>query len=315
MSLKNILFITVYLLTSLIIQGQSKTFDTLTAAHVNIEGTKISVIPPIGFTKGVNFSGLQQTQSGASIMVLDIPGPFNETSKAITKEGFLSQGIEIKEIENLTISNLPAIFATGIQVANGSTYIKYVLCFGTDKETIMINGAVPNSLKEIATEVKASILSSVYEPNKKINPFDNIDYTIDLTDSKLQFAKSISNSLIFTTDGAIPTKSANKTSLIIAKSFSNKKIEDKKSFCLNRIKQLPIELVATESVSELTIDGISGFQIIALSTDKKTKEKQKVCQVILFSDDLYYILYGSTNNDFEANLKEIKKVILTFKRK
>jgi hypothetical protein len=287
----------------------------LTTEHQNIIGTKISLIPPKGFVKADNFLGLQQTQSGSTIMVLDIPGPFSETSKALTKEGFLSQGVEVKSIENLTLNNLPAIFVTGEQNAYGNIYTKYVLCFGTDKETIMINGASPNNLNEISNEVKVSILSSFYEENKKINPFDVVDYEIDILKSKLIFAKSISNSLTWTTDGLLPTKSADKTSLTIAKSFSKTAIEDRKLFTLNRLKQLPIEIINTESTKEISVDGISGYEIISTSKNKKTSEQEKTYFVMLFSDSLYYIFYGSTNQNFEDNIDELKKVVKTFKRK
>lgn len=313
--MKQILLFTFSLLTFYTTFGQTKKTNTLTAEHINIEGTKISLIPPDGFIKATNFLGLQQNQSGSTIMVLDIPGPFSETSKGLTKEGFLSQGVEVTEIENLTLNNLPAILVTGEQNAYGNIYTKYVLCFGTETETIMINCAIPNNLNEIANAVKNSILSSFYEVDKKINPFEIVDYSIDLTKSKLQFAKSASNSLIFTTDGIIPTKSTDKTSLIIAKSFSKTDIEDRKLFCLNRLKQLPVEITKIETTTEISIDGILGYEIIASAKDKKTSANEKVCQVILFSDNLYYILFGSTNIDYENNISEIKNVIKTFKRK
>lgn len=313
--MKKIIFLIFSLLTFSTLFGQTVRNNDLTAKHINITGTKISIIPPDGFIKATNFLGLQQTQSGSTIMVLDIPGPFSETSKGMTKEGFLSQGVEVKTIENLTLNNLPAILVTGEQNAYGNVYTKFVLCFGTEKETILINGAIPSNLKEIANSVKFSILTSYYEADKKINPFDVVDYSIDFSKSKLKFAKSASNSLIFTTDGIIPTKSTDKTSLIIAKSFSKTSFEDRKLFCINRLKQLPVEIIKTDSILETSIDGISGFEIVATGKDKKTSSEVKICQVILFSDNLYYIFYGSTNQDYDNNITEIKKVIETFKRK
>lgn len=295
--------------------GQTTINNILTTEHQNLIGTKISLIPPKGFVKADNFLGLQQTQSGSTIIVLDIPGPFSETSKAMTKEGFLSQGIEVKTIENLTLNNLPAIFATGEQNAYGNIYTKFVLCFGTDQETIMINGACPNNLKEIAKEVKTAILTSFYEKDKKINPFEVLDYEIDISKSKLMFAKSISNTMTFNIDGFSPTKSEDKTSLMIAKSFSKTNIEDRKLFALNRLKQLPIEIIKTETTEEISIDGISGYEILLTANDKKTNEPEKIYFVMLFSDSLYYIFYGSTNQNFDDNINELKKVVKTFKRK
>jgi hypothetical protein len=306
-------FITI--LTFSTVFGQTTTNNVLTSDHQNIIGTKISLIPPKGFLKATNFLGLQQTQSGSTIMILDIPGPFSEVSKGLTKAGFLSQGVQVKDIENLNINNLPAILVTGEQNAYGNIYTKYVLCFGTDKETIMINGASPNNLTEIAKEIKTSILTSFYEADKKINPFDVVDYDIDVSKSKLIFANSMSNALTFTTDGLSPTKSIDKTSLTIAKSFSKTTIEDKKLFVLNRLKQLPVEIIKTETTEEISIDGISGYELISTSKDKKTGEPEKVCFVILFSDNMYYLFYGSTNQDFDNNIDRLKNAIKTFRRK
>lgn len=313
--MKQTFFIAICLLTFSTAFGQTITNNVLTAEHQNIIGTKISLIPPKGFVKADNFLGLQQTQSGSTIIVLDIPGPFSEISKAMTKEGFLSQGIKVKTIENLTLNNLPAIFATGEQNAYGNIYTKYVLCFGTDQETIMINGASPNNLEEIAKEVKSSILTCFYENDKKINPFEVLDYEIDISKSKLVFAKSMSNTMTFNIDGLLPTKSADKTSLMIAKSFSKTAIKYRKLFTLNRLKQLPIEIIKTESTKEITIDGVSGYEVIFTSKDKKTSQQEKVYFVMLFSDSLYYIFYGSTNQNFDDNIDELKQVVKTFRRK
>jgi hypothetical protein len=164
--MKQVFIFVFSLLTYATLFGQATFNNELTSEHKNIVGTKISLIPPNGFIKALNFLGLQQTQSGSTIMILDIPGPFAETSKGMTKEGFLSQGIEVKNIEKMTLNSLPAILITGEQNAYGNIYTKFVLCFGTEKETILINGAVPNNLKEIANSVKTSILTSYYDAKK-----------------------------------------------------------------------------------------------------------------------------------------------------
>ena len=313
--MKLLFSIVVYFFTSLNLSGQPATNNVLTPDHQNINGTKISLIAPKGFEKAANFLGFQQTQSGATIMVLDIPGPFAETSKAITKEDFLSQGVEVKTIEKLELNGLPAFFVTGEQNAHGNIYTKFVLVFGTANETILINGASPNNLQEIAKEIKTAMLTCFYDADKKINPFDALDYELDVSPGKLIFAKSVSNSLAYTSDGNLPTKSTDKTTLVVAKSFSKTVIEDKKLFALNRLKQLPIKITKIESTQQITIDDIPGYEIVASGKDKKTGNPEKSYQVILFSDSLYYIFYGSTNQDFDNNINELKKAVKTFRRK
>ncbi len=295
--------------------GQSKIDNKLSGEHISVSGTKISLIPPKGFIKAPNFLGFQQNESGSSIMILDIPGPFSETSKGLTKEALLSKGIEAKEIQNITLNNLSAIMVTGEQNAYGNVYIKYVLAFGTDKETILINGACPKNLEEIASLVKTSILSAYYDVNKKINPFETVDFELDISGSKLKFAKSVSNSLIFTTDGEIPSKSQDNITLIATKSFTEVDATDKKLFALNRLKQMPDEIEKVESTLEITIDGISGYETIANVKSKGTGKSEKIYMVILFSDKLYYLFVGTTNDKSEDNINELRRVVKTFRRK
>ncbi len=306
---------TLLIFNYLIVFGQKKIENNLTENHQYVKGTKISIIPPEGFTDGLNFLGLQQSESGSSIMILDIPGPYSETSKAITKEGMLSKGVEVSKIENFTVNGLSGIFATGTQNAYGNIYTKYMFVFGSEKETIIVNGVFPENLKKIGAEIKKSMLTVYYEEDMEVNPFESLDYSIDISDTKLKFGKSMSGSLIFTVDGEVPSSSTDKTNLIIAKSFSPATQEDKKLFSINRLKQTPIAIENIEYANEISIDGISGYEIYAKGKDKKTSETENAYQVILFSDMFYYILFGTTNDETEKSIEDLKKAILTFQRK
>lgn len=313
MKIRLAILISIFQITTVL--GQKSVTNLLTAGHINIAGTKISIIPPQGFTKASDFLGFQQELSGSSIMFLDVPGPFSEISKGFTKDNFLSQGVQVQDIENLVINGLPAIFVTGEQNAYGNEYIKFVLSFGTEKETIMINGAFPKNLNETGTDIKSAMLTAYYEPDKVINPFEIVDYVINTDEYGLKFAKSMSNSLVFTADGLLPVQSEDKTTFIAAKSFSKVPISDTKLFSINRLKKMPFEIENIESTEDISIDGISGYEIIAFTVDKNTAEKGKVYQVMLFSDSLYYIMLGTTNQEYEINIEKFKKIANSFKRK
>jgi len=309
------IIITLLLSICLTTFGQNKIENKLTDEHKNIKGTKISLIPPKGFINGINFLGLQQAESGSSIMILDMPGPYSAISAGINKENLLSKGIELSKMQKLEVNGLPAIFITGTQNSNGTIYTKFIFVFGTESETIMINGAYPENLKKVGNEIRKSMLTVFYEADKKINPFDALDYTIDVSNTKLKFGKSMSNLLMFSVDGQVPTSSSDKTNLIVAKSFSQITTEDKKLFCINRLKQTPIDITSIEYTNEITIDEVSGYEIIAKAKNKKTGESENIYQVILFSDKLYYILFGSTNDETDKSIDEIRRAIKTFKRK
>ena len=305
----------ILLFFSFFVYGQEKIENKLTDNHQDIKGTKISLISPKGFISGQNFLGLQQLESGSSIMITEIPGPYSEIVKGMTKENFLSKGVKTKKFENLTINGLPALLIHGIQNAYGYTFTKYILIFGNETETIMINGAFPDNMKEIGVQVKKSILSAIYDEKRVVDPFETIDYSIDASKAGLKFGKNISNSLIFTIDGIVPTNSTDKTTLMVSKSFSTITIEDKKLFVMNKLKQLYTVETTIKYTNEISIDGINGFEAFAETKNKKTNNTEYVYQVILFSDNLYYIIIASTADSTNERIEQLKETIKTFKRK
>lgn len=295
-------------------QGQIVVENSLTSEHRSVPGTRVSLIPPNGFEKATNFTGFQQTQSGSSIMVVSIPGPVEKIQAGLTREGALSQGVEVAEIEKLIINQMPALLLTGTQNAYGNSYSKFVLCFGVNDETIMINGMFPQNLQEVGKGIKQAMLSAHFDPNKKVNPFEALDFEISTAGSRLVFAKSVANSFVYNIDGKLPTESPDRTSFTIGKSFGKMQMEDKKLFSLNRSKQLYPD-ITVDSTQGLTIDGISGFEIIGNVRNKKFDQPEKVYLVFLFSDSLYYIMIGSSNMDFDNNLNTFKSTAKSFKRK
>lgn len=307
-------FSLILLLATRIAYAQNVINNVSTPEHLPVTGTKVSLVPPKGFEKAENFLGFQQTQSGSSILVMSIPAQFEKLRAGLTKEAFLSKGVEISSIEPLTLNGMPAAFLTGTQSAYGNVYAKLILCFGKDDESVMINGAYPQDLPEVGKQIKEAILGAYFDAGKKVNPFETVDFEISTTGSKLVFAKNVANALVYNMDGKVPTQSTDKTSFILSKSMSRLDIPDKKLFCLGRARQLYPEL-SVDSVNAVIIDGIEGYELSGIAKNKNTGQEEQVYQAVLFSDNMYYIIIGSSNNDFANNLQTFKSITKSFKRK
>ena len=78
---------------------------------------------------------------------------------------------------------------------------------------------------------------------------------------------------------------------------------------------LKYEIKSIEYTNEIKIDGVSGYEIYAKGKSKNSSEIENIYQIILFSDNLYYILFGSTNDETNKSIEEIKIAVKTFKRK
>ena len=70
-----------------------------------------------------------------------------------------------------------------------------------------------------------------------------------------------------------------------------------------------------EYTKEISIDGLDGYEIYAKGKDKKTNEIENMYQIMLYSEQFYYIFFGTTNDETTSSIEEIKKAVLTFKRK
>lgn len=146
-----------------------------------------------------------------------------------------------------------------------------------------------------------------------INPFA---YEVNVTGSSIVFVRAMPSSLFYTVDPKLPNKEKEKTSYILSKTVSPVAIEDKKAFALMRIRMQPIEIISIESTTEVTIDRLSGYEILAKGKNKTTGEEIHVYQVVLFTDKMnYYLIVGTTNDTTGSTITDFKKVSLTFKRK
>lgn len=305
------------LLTTLLAFGQREINNTKTDKHRQVAGTKFLLIPPTGFIPATNFQGFQQMNSGASILVMEIPGPFAESTKGFNEQGLKTQGVVLKKKEEIKVNGNPGLFLTTEQFAYGTNYSKYILVFGDSKATYMVNGTFPKEVIELDKDVRESMLSVVYESELTVNPLNTVPFTVDTENTKLKFAKSMTGMLLYTVDGNVPTESTDKTSFIVGLSLANVQTVDKKLTAINRIKRLPYSEIEIDEdkIHEIEIDGISGYEIVGKGTDKNTGTKELVYQVMLFSDTGYYIIVGTAKNDFEQNLALFETVARTLRRR
>jgi len=291
--------------------------NELTPEHINVKGTKISIIPPKGWTAATNFNGFQQMGSSSSLIVIEIPGPYSEVSKGLTVDGLKTQGVILDKKRNITVNGQKAEYIVAKQFAYETMFGKYILVFGNEQTSFFLNGMFPIDFeKELGKEIEKSILSVVYEPNKEVDPLKSVNFEIDASSSKFKFAKMMSNMLLYTVDGLVPTESTDKTTLMVGTSLGKIEMDDKKQYSINRIKQYPsIKNVESKEIESVTIDDVSGYEIVAYGKDEKTDDPEMIYQIMLFSDNGYYMIVGIASDDFEKNIELFRKISKTFKRR
>jgi hypothetical protein len=299
-------FLFTFLFLGQIVFGQAEN-------RTKVSGTKCSLIPPSGFIAATTFSGFQNTETGASIMINELPAPYQTLVDGFTVEGLKSRGMTLVKKQTIDFSGSKATLINVTQPANGATYIKQILIFGDSKGTVLVNGIYPENSKVIEAKIKEALLSTVYNASQNDDPLVAATFIIDTKGTDFKLVKYMSGSLLYSTDGKIPTE---KPTLIVGNSINKTPAQNQKKYAEERLKKLPRgELNVIKEIKEITIDNLKGFEIIAKG---KTKDNidELVYQVMLFDEnDYYYIFVGQAKEDFEKYLESYKKIVKTFKRK
>lgn len=279
---------------------------------IKVAGTKCSLIPPAGFVAATTFSGFQNAEKGASIMINELPTPYQSLVEGFTAEALASRGMKLIKKETIDFNGSKATLINLTQPANGTTYLKQMLVFGDKQGTVLVNGIYPEASKEIEGQIKEALLSTVYNSLQNDNPLEAATFTIDIKDTDFKLIKYVSGSLLYSTDGKIPTE---KPTIIVGNSIAKVSTQNQKTFAEERLKKLPRgELSVIKGVQAITIDNLKGFEIVANGKTKDDKP-QLTYQVMLFTDQGdYYIIVGQSQEDFDKYLESFKKIAKTFKR-
>lgn len=278
-------------------------------------GTKVSMVAPKGFTTAKGFTGFQDDK-GASIMVSDLPANYKTIEQSFTRESLQARGMTLIQREVVDLRGANATLLKVSQKANDVTYLKQIFVFGDSLHTVIINGIYPEGYTSIETDIKKALLSAHYNPAQNDNAENAVDFKVDVTGTPFKFAKNMSGGLAYTGDGQIPTKSADKALLIVTGSLGNAATGDRKAFSIARMKMLPrgesIEISQTNAIS---VDGLDGYELVGYGKDA-TGNKQLVYVTFLFmTNNQFYIVNGSSTNQFDSYVAMFRKITNSFRRK
>ena len=271
--------------------------NTITDEHVWIPGTKVSIIPPPDFVPAPDWPGYAQQSTTSSVMVVEIPGPFAETVAGFDQEDQMaSRGMDLISKEDLKFDQYPAQFLEINQSAFGVSFAKWILVFGDENHTVMVNGVYPKGNEALSKDIRKAVESTVYEPEKEFDPLDAVNFSIDVAGTPLQLTTSMGGSLAYTKDGEVPTASEDGASFMVSNSLGEYPVEDPEEFTQLRLEQLDLGFeVETESFQPITIDDMEGYEALAYGTNEETGNKELVLLTMLYTESKYYIMTGLAN--------------------
>ena len=322
--MKKILKLIALLIVSHSYSQTEKINNNNTTSHYQILGTKYSIIPPNeNFIRSSEYSGLQNKDLETGIKFTEIQLPFNEVLELFTKDlppkngellvdkNFIMNGFNSKLFKsNTTNSEISSGFKN---VSDSEKTITWILIYGNNDFSLVLTSSYKYSLDEILkSKIEKSLLSFIYLESKIVNPIDQLNFTLDTSNSDLMFATILMQTgVAYSIDGKFPTEAQNKCGYVVMVFPIGTEESEQEQRALKNFKKPEIKINATKKI---TIDGLNGYEIIGYETKNKNEKVLKY-QTTLFDENQQYVFIGSSNQNSEINLIKFEKITRSFKRK
>jgi hypothetical protein len=283
-----------------------------------VAGTKISLKPPAGFTPASQYPGFELQDLGSSIMITEIPGPFKEVSAGVTDPAALKkQGISVLSSQQIKIAGHTGVLVRVAQNAFDTDYLKWLLVFGDEKETVMIAATFPKQFASKLSEImKTSIFTATWDRGKEVSPTEDLNFTVS-EKGDMKLAKRVSNLLIFTRSGSVPKKDIDDSYFIVGPGVNKIETDNPEGFARSYILENDsVTGIEIEQSNKMTIDSLNGYEIVARGKDKKSGQPMVIYQTVLFvGQDFYFMIGVSSDRQREAYLTIFREMAGSFKRK
>jgi hypothetical protein len=286
------------------------------AQAVHIPGTSVDLEPPPGFTEADRFPGFMNKDTGSSIMVTEIPGPYEEIIQGFEDPAaLLEKGMTLLTRERLTVAGRSALLLHLKQTAYGTEFNKWTLIAKGDSTTIIISATYPATLPQAhSDELLKAIRSTRLRAPGANAAFENLPFEISPA-GNFRVGTVLGKSVILTPDGQFPVKDERVPFMIAGISFSDGlAIAHRKKFAEKRLKKIEeVNDIALQASRPVTIGALSGYRTVASANGKQAGTKLTVCQIMLFEPTDYCIIVGICPSDEEDSfLPLFDRTVKTF---
>jgi hypothetical protein len=285
---------------------------------ISVPGTKVSLAPPQGFTPAEKFPGFLSEETGASIMVTEMPAPYEKMVGAFDKDGLATKGMTLLSRKDVTIDGRPSVLLHIRQVAQSIAFLKWIVVTGNEQETALITATFPEEFKtRLSASLEKTVLGAKWDAEAKKDPLEGLNFSVEM-DPALKIAGRMTNALMMTRDGALPGKPTDDPLLIVGSAISQVEVKDGKLFAEARLrKTTSVTDIRIRKTHEITINGLSGYEIIADARGGSDSEQPIVIyQVVLFDGSSYFIMQGFTaSSEQQTYLGAFSRIARSFRKK
>ncbi len=284
------------------------------SAPTPIPGTRVALPVPPGFTLATGFPGLMSPDAGASIVVAELPGPFEAVQEGFSKERLAARGIALGPSEEVEVSGQPGRLLHATQNVQGNAYRKWILVFGNDSATVSITANLPQILeKDLGPALVSAMLATRWDPTRARDLTAGLGFQVAESEH-LKVSQRIANGLILEPAGG--GRDPDQPFLVVAPSVSATEITDLAVFAKSRLTQMR-SIQEHELLSErpLVVDGMPAHELVAKGVDGRNGAIVIVYQAIAYDGATYFLLQGfSPQKGSDVYVPEFRTIAESLKR-
>ena len=282
----------------------------LNAEPIFPTGSAVGLEPPPGMTVSSRFSGFEDRERGASIVIVEMPAEaYDEVQGRFTAEGLKPTGIAVGERRDLQVPGGRAILVRGAQKAGGLTFTKWIILAGAPTRTAMVTAQVPEGVRNLYTDdvVEAALRTLAFRAAPSTDerlaalPFRIGDF------AGFRVAQVLAGSAVALTEGPRDIDpEAVQPSLIVASSFAGAVPEsERESFGIKALRSLAqIRDVRVVGQRSFEADGAVWNEVEAMAANPGNGAPLRVLHTVRFGPNGYVRIIGMARAEQAPALTE-----------
>jgi hypothetical protein len=262
--------------------------------YTGIPQTGVSLVIPDDFRMAKQFPGLVGQDRVTTLMVHEVMGRIEDVRAGLTPAALAQRGMRTLRSEEASVDGRPALIVHAIEQSGpGATIRRWFVAFGAADAAVML--AASTSVQRstaIGPVLLAMMTGARWDPAFALGRYDDLGFTVTESES-LKISERLPQMLAFTRGGHRGTLQPAEPVFLAGASTSTVAVTDLAVFARQQLAGMS-ELVDPRILdeSELRLDDLPGFEIVAEATDRASGSPLAVYQAVAVLGDRYYLLQG-----------------------
>lgn len=275
----------------------------------------LSVYHPEGLKRAKKHSGFEAR--GATVFVLTNPFSMEGTTSSIIGEEVNSQRSGVLFTKTIEVDGMTGVFyASGEELASGAKIVHLTSAFGNDQFSWIIKGMLtPDGEEQFGEQILKSVLNARISDKPRLPPGEDVDFTIQ--PNRLELTDGFIDKVVFTKGGVFPLHSVLEPVFQASSMAFRISEKDRRDFSTTMISPSPaykIELISTTTA--VTIDGLDGFEHVAIGLDQVSEEPLQIYSTVLFGEKGGYVMHAWVSSQNPENyIPDFRSLARSFKRR